>query len=38
MCVFSPPLIITADEIDTMFDILETAIRRVGVELEWADG
>ena len=29
MCVFSPPLIITRDEIDTMFDILETSIIEV---------
>ncbi|MBB4201012.1 aspartate aminotransferase family protein [Rhodoblastus sphagnicola] len=27
MCVFSPPLIITADEINKMFDILERGIR-----------
>jgi adenosylmethionine-8-amino-7-oxononanoate aminotransferase len=29
MCVFSPPLIITRDEIDQMFDILEDAIVEV---------
>ena len=29
MCVFSPPLIITLDEIDNMFDILEDAINEV---------
>ena len=38
MCVFSPPLIITEDQIDAMFDILDTAIRRVGVDLGRADG
>jgi putrescine aminotransferase len=27
MCVFSPPLIITADQIDEMFDLLEQGIR-----------
>ena len=29
MCVFSPPLVITRDELDTMFDILEDAISEV---------
>ena len=29
MCVFSPPLVITRDELDTMFDILEDAITEV---------
>ena len=38
MCVFSPPLIITEDQIDAMFDILDTAIRRVAVDLDRADG
>lgn len=40
MCVFSPPLIITHDEVDQMFDILEKGIRlttddlvRKGVQL-----
>ncbi len=34
MCVFSPPLIITADEIDRLFDILAEGIRRASDELE----
>ena len=34
MCVFSPPLIITADEIDAMFDILDRAVGQVAVDLE----
>ena len=34
MCVFSPPLIITADQIDAMFDILDRAIGQVAVDLE----
>lgn len=38
MCVFSPPLIITEAEIDTMFDILDTAIGRVSVDLSRAGG
>ncbi|WP_347313462.1 aminotransferase [Defluviimonas sp. SAOS-178_SWC] len=33
MCVFSPPLIITADEIDRMFDILAEGIRRASDDL-----
>ncbi|MGB7263558.1 MAG: aminotransferase [Albidovulum sp.] len=33
MCVFSPPLIITTDEIDRMFDILTEGIRRASDEL-----
>jgi adenosylmethionine-8-amino-7-oxononanoate aminotransferase len=33
MCVFSPPLIITPDEIDQMFDILSEGIRRASDEL-----
>lgn len=33
MCVFSPPLIITAGEIDRMFDILATGIRRASDDL-----
>ena len=32
MCVFSPPLVITKDEIDAMFDILDTAIGRVALD------
>ena len=34
MCVFSPPLIITEDQIDAMFDILDTAIGQVALDLE----
>jgi adenosylmethionine-8-amino-7-oxononanoate aminotransferase len=33
MCVFSPPLVITGDEIDCMFDILDTAIAQVQGEM-----
>ena len=33
MCVFSPPLVIKADEIEKMFDILATGIRRASDEL-----
>ncbi|MEM7068114.1 MAG: aminotransferase [Pseudomonadota bacterium] len=33
MCVFSPPLIITRDQIDEMFDILEEGIRRTANDL-----
>ena len=33
MCVFSPPLIIRRDEIDRMFDILDTAIGQVESEM-----
>ena len=33
MAVFSPPLIITTEEIDEMFDILERALERVTKEL-----
>ena len=33
MCVFSPPLIITLDEIDTMFDIIDAALREVNDEM-----
>ena len=33
MCVFSPPLIITEDQIDEMFDILEKAIEQVQAEV-----
>jgi adenosylmethionine-8-amino-7-oxononanoate aminotransferase len=29
MAVFSPPLIITKDQIDEMFDILEKALQKV---------
>ena len=33
MCVFSPPLIITMEQIDQMFDILEQGILRASEEL-----
>jgi adenosylmethionine-8-amino-7-oxononanoate aminotransferase len=33
MAVFSPPLIITIDQIDEMFDILEAAIVKVENDL-----
>ncbi|MGI9353141.1 MAG: aminotransferase [Rhizobiaceae bacterium] len=33
MCVFSPPLIITKDQIDEMFDILEAGIRKAAKDL-----
>lgn len=33
MAVFSPPLIITKDQIDEMFDILEAALGRVSAEM-----
>ena len=33
MCVFSPPLIITRDQIDEMFDILDQAIQEVQAEM-----
>lgn len=33
MCVFSPPLIITRDQVDEMFDILDRAIREVTADL-----
>ena len=33
MAVFSPPLIITRDEIDTMFDILEKALKKVASDM-----
>jgi putrescine---pyruvate transaminase len=33
MCVFSPPLVITQDQIDELFDILDAAIRRVSLDL-----
>ena len=33
MCVFSPPLVISKDEIDTMFDILDEAIAEVEAEM-----
>lgn len=33
MCVFSPPLVITHDEIDRMFDILAEGIRRASDDL-----
>jgi adenosylmethionine-8-amino-7-oxononanoate aminotransferase len=34
MAVFSPPLIITPEEIDEMFDILERAIQQVEARLK----
>jgi adenosylmethionine-8-amino-7-oxononanoate aminotransferase len=34
LCVFSPPLIITREEIDTMFDILREGILRTMHEIE----
>jgi len=34
MAVFSPPLVITRDEIDTMFGILEEALEEVSQELD----
>jgi adenosylmethionine-8-amino-7-oxononanoate aminotransferase len=34
MCVFSPPLIITRDEIDAMFNILEEAVIEVQDKLK----
>ncbi len=33
MCVFSPPLIITKDQVDQMFDILEQGIRKTTDDL-----
>jgi adenosylmethionine-8-amino-7-oxononanoate aminotransferase len=33
MCVFSPPLIITREQIDEMFDILDRAIAKVQDEM-----
>ncbi len=33
MCVFSPPLIISLDQIDKMFDIMDESIKRVTQEL-----
>jgi adenosylmethionine-8-amino-7-oxononanoate aminotransferase len=33
MCVFSPPLIITRDQVDMMFDILDRAIGQVEAEM-----
>ena len=33
MCVFSPPLIITGEQIDEMFDILEEGIKRTAKDL-----
>ena len=33
MCVFSPPLIISRDQIDQMFDIMDKGIRRAADEL-----
>ena len=38
MCVFSPPLIITEDQIDAMFDILDTAIGQVAEDLQGWQG
>lgn len=36
MCVFSPPLTITGDEIDTMFDIIEDSVKEVERDFELA--
>ncbi|MEM9330576.1 MAG: aminotransferase [Pseudomonadota bacterium] len=33
MCVFSPPLIISAEQIDDMFDLLEEGIKRTAADL-----
>jgi len=33
MCVFSPPLIITLDEVDMMFDIIDGALGEVNTEM-----
>ena len=33
MAVFSPPLIITKDQIDEMFDILEQALEKVSADV-----
>ena len=33
MCVFSPPLVISREEIDVMFDILDEAIAEVEAEM-----
>ena len=33
MCVFSPALVITRDQIDTMFDILDEAITEVQTQM-----
>ncbi len=33
MCVFSPPLIITLDEVDMMFDIIDGALSEVNAEM-----
>jgi adenosylmethionine-8-amino-7-oxononanoate aminotransferase len=33
MCVFSPPLIITLDEVDMMFDIIDGALGEVNAEM-----
>ncbi len=34
MCVFSPPLVITKDEIDLMFDILDEALAQISQEFD----
>ena len=33
MCVFSPPLVISREQVDAMFDILEAALERLGAEV-----
>ncbi|HCM06816.1 MAG TPA: aspartate aminotransferase family protein, partial [Alphaproteobacteria bacterium] len=33
MCVFSPPLIISRDEVDMMFDIIDQALGEVNAEM-----
>ena len=33
MCVFSPPLVISHEEIDTMFDIIDEAIAEVEADM-----
>ena len=37
MCVFSPPLVITREQVDDMFDILEAAISEVESSLTSKD-
>ena len=34
MCVFSPPLVITKDEVDLMFDILDEALAQISQEFD----
>ena len=38
LCVFSPPLVITREQIDTMFDILREGIVRAMREIETEHG